>query len=250
MGKRTCHLRDVCSYPIVALGLCSSHYQRYRRCGDPLWHEPDRKVGRPVRSTPKPPCALRPDCEGFEKALGLCEPHYMRYVRHGDPLWAGQRDPLNKGKPLRTPAKVLMPTAERVDGEQRYCTTCARWLPLEEFHASSSSNAVAGRSWRCRGCSLAYHRLRRFGVTTERFEEMLAEQDGVCAICARPPGAKAMHIDHDHQCCPTNGVTCGKCVRGLLCAGCNLAIGQMRDDISVVERALVYLKLHRRAPLA
>jgi hypothetical protein len=174
----------------------------------------------------------------------------MRYVRHGDPLWAGQRDPLNKGKPLRTPAKVLMPTAERVDGEQRYCTTCARWLPLEEFHASSSSNAVAGRSWRCRGCSLAYHRLRRFGVTTERFEEMLAEQDGVCAICARPPGAKAMHIDHDHQCCPTNGVTCGKCVRGLLCAGCNLAIGQMRDDISVVERALVYLKLHRRAPLA
>lgn len=57
--------------------------------------------------------------------------------------------------------------------------------------------------------------LRRFGITAVDYDRMLAEQDGGCALCSRPPGARRLHVDHDH-------VT-GK-VRGLLCLPCNGAL--------------------------
>jgi hypothetical protein len=65
---------------------------------------------------------------------------------------------------------------------------------------------------------------RLFGVTTEQYEELLTRQGGGCAICRRADAditGSRLAIDHDHACCP--GVkTCGNCIRGLLCRGCNL----------------------------
>jgi hypothetical protein len=71
------------------------------------------------------------------------------------------------------------------------------------------------------------HRLRtRFGITLTQYDEMLAKQHGVCAICFQPETtlykrngiekAKPLSVDHDH-------VT-GR-VRGLLCFRCNAYLG-------------------------
>lgn len=50
-----------------------------------------------------------------------------------------------------------------------------------------------------------------------------------CYACnERVPDNQQLHIDHDHACCPSN-VSCGKCVRGTLCAGCNISLGWSRD---------------------
>jgi hypothetical protein len=35
-------------------------------------------------------------------------------------------------------------------------------------------------------------------------------------------------VDHDHECCP-GPRSCGKCVRGLICNECNLALGLGQD---------------------
>jgi predicted nucleic acid-binding Zn ribbon protein len=43
---------------------------------------------------------------------------------------------------------------------------------------------------------------------------------------------KAPHIDHDH--------TTGK-VRGILCASCNKGIGMLKEDTSVLQKAIRYL---------
>lgn len=72
---------------------------------------------------------------------------------------------------------------------------------------------------------------RKYGVTKEDFQRMLAEQNGVCAIC-RETSDKSLHIDHNH--------TTGK-VRGLLCNGCNLAIGIMKDSPARLISAAQYL---------
>lgn len=43
-------------------------------------------------------------------------------------------------------------------------------------------------------------RLKRlYGITLEDYEERLAQQNGVCAICLRPPGTLALSVDHDHK---------------------------------------------------
>jgi hypothetical protein len=69
----------------------------------------------------------------------------------------------------------------------------------------------------------------RYKKSNQDYEETLAAQDGHCFLCPeREYEKRRLCWDHDHDCCP-GYLTCGKCVRALLCMGCN-------RDISVVER--------------
>ncbi len=76
------------------------------------------------------------------------------------------------------------------------------------------------------------HLQRKFGITIEHYEQLLAEQDGVCAICKEPPERTRLAVDHDHS----TGA-----IRGLLCSDCNTAIGLLGDDPSTIQSALTYL---------
>lgn len=73
----------------------------------------------------------------------------------------------------------------------------------------------------------------RYGITEERYRELVAEQGGTCAICKEPSGQ--LHIDHDH-------VT-GR-VRGLLCGTCNRGLGMFKDDADNLRSAITYLSEH------
>jgi hypothetical protein len=88
-----------------------------------------------------------------------------------------------------------------------------------------------------KSCSNAYVKKRRrqnTGWTPEQYEAKFAEQGGRCAICEAEPreGGKALAADHCHK----TGVA-----RGLLCTGCNLAIGILGDDLKGIMRAVRYL---------
>lgn len=86
--------------------------------------------------------------------------------------------------------------------------------------------------------------LRRYSLTAEMYEQMVTAQNSTCAVCGTSdPGGRIRrwHIDHDHSCCGP-GVSCGKCVRGLLCSRCNTAIGLLEDSATRLEAALSYLK--------
>lgn len=84
--------------------------------------------------------------------------------------------------------------------------------------------------------------LARYGLTIELHDEMLIAQNGLCAICGKPPNpdgiraASRLHADHDH-------VT-GK-VRALLCNSCNNGIGRFRDDPALLRAAAEYIERHR-----
>lgn len=51
-----------------------------------------------------------------------------------------------------------------------------------------------------------------------------------CEVCGE---TENLHIDHNH--------TTGK-YRGVLCQGCNLALGHAKDNISTLENLIKYLK--------
>jgi hypothetical protein len=76
--------------------------------------------------------------------------------------------------------------------------------------------------------------LLRHGLTPEIYEEMLARQGGVCAICrcSARGSDRRLHVDHDHA--------TGR-VRGLLCGPCNHAVGLFKDDPARLSRAATYL---------
>lgn len=74
---------------------------------------------------------------------------------------------------------------------------------------------------------------RTYNLTVQEYDEMLAEQDGGCAICGRPPRPDiSLHVDHDHA---------TGCIRGLLCFRCNNALGDFLDDESLLREAAGYL---------
>lgn len=81
----------------------------------------------------------------------------------------------------------------------------------------------------------------RYRITMEQFNEMSAAQGHRCAICDKPFGRRSqIHIDHDHRCCPSD-MTCGNCLRGLLCGQCNTMLGMAKDDPAILTRAVKYL---------
>jgi len=75
---------------------------------------------------------------------------------------------------------------------------------------------------------------RRYGITQEQFDQMLIDQNNKCKICSNVfKSSKDTHIDHCHS---TNKV------RGLLCNGCNMALGQFMDKTDIMGMAIKYLQ--------
>jgi hypothetical protein len=94
----------------------------------------------------------------------------------------------------------------------------------------------------CKRCDRIIHLERRYGLTEERFNEMLRSQGGACAICKFIPGPKDRPLDVDHH--HTTGV-----IRGLLCGRCNRGIGFFRDSPVIVRGAIEYLCGEPAGPL-
>jgi hypothetical protein len=146
---------------------------------------------------------------------------------------------------------------ECIDGHRGECRTCFQAQALARAEANPALREIArerARKWlednpeRKRAYNRAYaeagkkgasdrrsHLKRHFGITPEDYNRMLAEQGGGCAVCGDPPGATALHVDHCHD--------SGR-VRGLLCFRCNSALGNLRDDPTIVMAEWCYLTRH------
>lgn len=86
-----------------------------------------------------------------------------------------------------------------------------------------------------------------YKMTREDYELRLAKQNGGCAICGGQNTENIrLAIDHDHACCLGQKKSCGKCVRGLLCSRCNHMLGHARDNIKILESAILYLRSFER----
>lgn len=154
----------------------------------------------------------------------------------------------NAGTAARRRAKQgLPPVVPRVKPPEvpegmKWCRDCGEVKPLEEFVRNKS--ASSGRGSYCKLCQNArgnesrqrlhggsreYHLRRRYGIGAKAFGEMLEAQDGKCLICEKP---EPEHVDHDHE--------TGK-VRGILCFNCNQGLGNFRDDMRSLIRAVNYL---------
>lgn len=81
---------------------------------------------------------------------------------------------------------------------------------------------------------LKKHINRYYGISIERYNAMLQQQNGLCAICRNPPELyQKLVVDHNH--------TTGH-VRGLLCSACNQGLGLFKDNQEYLLNAAKYLK--------
>jgi hypothetical protein len=100
----------------------------------------------------------------------------------------------------------------------------------------NAANRARRRSPEARRAQRDGYLRRKYGITIEQYEEMLAAQGGVCAICGREPNPNiSLHVDHDHE----TGA-----LRGLTCFRCNQAMGAFGEDPGLLRAAGDYLLRH------
>lgn len=94
----------------------------------------------------------------------------------------------------------------------------------------------AKKRWLEEGGIKDRHYQGKYGITLAQYNDMLAAQGGVCALCRRDPKLKKrFSVDHDHM--------TGR-IRGLLCMRCNTAIGHLLDEPGRALAAAAYLERH------
>lgn len=185
-------------------------------------------------------------CDRPVRTAGFCNTHYERQRRGAEVSAPVQRR--ERGERL---CKVSG-CGQRRGRSAIYCTMhLNRVLRLGEPGSPERHAAPWGQAvWDTPAERRRVARLWKFGLTPQAFDELLAAQGGRCAICRTddPRGnrVKTWSVDHDHACCP-GPMSCGKCVRGLLCNRCNRAIGLLRDDPAVIESAAAYLRRYSEA---
>lgn len=135
----------------------------------------------------------------------------------------------------------------------KHCGGCKEIKPLSAFgrvngqpraRCKACVNAARRADYQANPARLAAVRaqnLARYGLTSEDYDRMVAEQDGRCAVC-RQPERKVMHgkvialsVDHDHK----TGA-----VRQLLCASCNTVIGHLETNLVDPHLFVAYLDRH------
>lgn len=154
-----------------------------------------------------------------------CQRRCAYDARAGVPL-GGLPEGIKKCSRCKTDKSVQDFTIDRarVDGLSPWCRTCCGAAARTPQAKASRRNAEERRRQRDPDYDRRFNLLRLYNLTIEQYRQMLDDQDGRCAICRCLPDTKALHVDHDHRCCPT-GRSCGRCIRALLCGRCNTAVG-------------------------
>src|SRR5271165_2557013 len=77
--------------------------------------------------------------------------------------------------------------------------------------------------------------LGRYGIDINDYNELLSKQNSCCANCGRNQieFTRALAVDHNHK--------TGK-IRGLLCNGCNTALGLLKENEQYIINLLEYLR--------
>lgn len=146
------------------------------------------------------------------------------------------------------PCAKLYRRAHYVRNKEKTLKQNRAWIADHpEEHKELCKNWAKTNKHRNRGYVQKWKKKRwwslRYGITKKDYAILSEFQKNCCAICKRTRAefGRRWPIDHDHKCCP--GVRwCGKCIRGLLCMRCNMAIGMLLDDPNFLENAISYLK--------
>jgi hypothetical protein len=172
----------------------------------------------------------------------------IKKLDHFSPCKTGKHGVYNYCKECRNKIKFESnPNRQIIDEEKakraglkrqglKRCSSCFSIFPLSDFYSdhrhSDGKQSICIECWKQKNNSI--YMMREYGITLDQYYKLLDAQDGVCAICHRPPKNYRFNVDHDHN---THKI------RALLCVNCNTNILPYVEDFPEwVSRAFEYLK--------
>lgn len=80
------------------------------------------------------------------------------------------------------------------------------------------------------------HLKQKYGITRTKFLELCALQSNKCAICGSDNKGRSLCVDHNHN---------TKKIREMLCTSCNAGLGNFKENIKIIQKALDYINKHK-----
>lgn len=127
----------------------------------------------------------------------------------------------------------------------RICTLCKKDLSADNFYIRKTGRLYS----ECRDCSKKRQRknvkrynLAKYNLSLEDYYKLGEKQKWLCAICGKPEtvmnqyGSRSLCADHNHK---TNKP------RGLLCSQCNHLLGNAKENVQILAKAIEYLEKYR-----
>lgn len=250
---------EECDRPILATGLCSLHYGR-KYNGRPM-----EGSSRNGNSFPLDHICVTEECENLGR--------YRNGVRQEkcSSCYKG-RTPDVRTRPSTVASKIM----EELDFSiaTKTCSKCGLVKTYDEFPKRTDRQNGMARTNKCKTCTYAANKKNQqrahlksqssyegklkakdkslqlaYKISLDDFTDLLfVEQNGICRLCdEKAPSMEEMiygrfwHVDHDHECCDKNSGCCGKCVRAILCPGCNNSLTRQWQNREWALKALKYL---------
>lgn len=250
--ERTCK-EDTCEKGVKARGLCRNHYE--------VWRRRNRDQVRPTANRWDNEDGTRMDCfkEGCVKPVatqGLCSQHYQHfhYMTNKGSDKPRRNRKLTDYDGVKKAMICTFPDCGREEFNPGFCAghyyqklRGVELRPLFERAGcpvpgcEDSYNVRLAKRGVCRTHSDV---MSRFSLSRERLIGIMEPK-----VCSSPGCDRTarLSIDHDHSCCPPGAlggrkVSCGKCVRGLLCSTCNTALGLLQESPERIRGLLSYLE--------
>lgn len=113
------------------------------------------------------------------------------------------------------------------DGKKAACKSCQKVYNDKWFEKNRDKKADSNRWWMIEN---------KYDLTKEQYLQLLEAQNYNCKICGTHQDDnthKYLYVDHCHS---------TSVVRGLLCRACNSMLGMAKDDPTILENAINYLK--------
>jgi hypothetical protein len=82
------------------------------------------------------------------------------------------------------------------------------------------------------------YNIKKYGITVEKYNELFTAQNGNCYLCGRNQSEFKFRLAVDH-CHKTSKV------RALLCSGCNTGLGNFKENIEVMKKAIQYIETRK-----
>lgn len=218
-----CHVIN-CTNPVVSNSLCDKHRKRLARTGSLDESRPFDWGTREKHPAYRAWCSIK-------------RYHYQNAPKHWlEDFWSFVKD---------VPEKPLEGKAYRIDHEKPWSPENFYWKEPRLSIQKRADHAAYMREWQkqIRAANPKYGKdsflKRTYGIDLAWYEVQHDKQGGKCAICDQLETAQirgktlSLAVDHCHE--------TGE-IRGLLCRACNNAIGALRHDQRLLQKAIDYLQ--------
>ena len=122
-------------------------------------------------------------------------------------------------------------------GAPKKYATDEEFVAARRIRSKAYKQTVHGRAQQQRGGRR--YGWKRNGIDPDAAEAMLAANDGTCDACgAELTAGQGTHVDHDHAL----PITELNPPRGILCPGCNQALGNINDSVERLRALIAYME--------